>query len=171
MIPGEYLLDGPDLELNAGRPDVDARGQQHGRPAGPGRLALPLLRGQPGAGLRPREGLRHAPRPAERHRGPVRAGRRQGRAADPLRRPAGGLRLQRPGRWAGSTTRTRAQTSLKRCVEAGLRPQAVRVTRASRRPRPTGRGIDHERASSRGQPTRDSTARPSATASAWPTPS
>ena len=69
MIPGEYFFDGPDLELNAGRPVVTLSVNNTGdRPVQIG-CPLPFLRGQQGAGLRPGEGVRHAARPAERHVG------------------------------------------------------------------------------------------------------
>ena len=60
-LGGLIVADG-DIEINAGRPVTDAQGQEHRRPADPGRLALPLLRGQPRPGVRPRRGLRHAAR-------------------------------------------------------------------------------------------------------------
>ena len=44
MVPGEYILDGPDLELNAGRPVVTHHCHQHWRPAGSDRCSLPFLR-------------------------------------------------------------------------------------------------------------------------------
>ena len=45
MMPGEYFLTGADRTQR--RPaDLRHPGQQHRRPAGPGRLALPFLRGQ-----------------------------------------------------------------------------------------------------------------------------
>jgi urease accessory protein len=43
-----------EIELNAGRATLDIERRQYRRPADPGRLALPLLRDQRGAGLRPR---------------------------------------------------------------------------------------------------------------------
>src|SRR5262249_40189518 len=48
-------------------------GIQYRRSPGPGRLALSLLRDQPGAEVRPRHGARHAPRHSGRHGGAVRA--------------------------------------------------------------------------------------------------
>ena len=56
MIPGEIFPAAGDIELNAGRPTVTLDRRQHRRPADPGRLALPFLRDQRGAGLRPRPG-------------------------------------------------------------------------------------------------------------------
>ena len=70
MIPGEYLLaDASRSRSTPGRPTATPRGRQPRRPPGPGRLALPLLRGQPLPALRSRRGLRHAAehrRPAPR---------------------------------------------------------------------------------------------------------
>ena len=57
MIPGEIITAGrAPIELNAGPGADRADRREHRRPAGPGRLALPLRRGQPGAGVRPRRG-------------------------------------------------------------------------------------------------------------------
>ena len=59
MIPGEILTARRRRSSSTpGRPVLDADRGQHRRPAGPGRLALPLRRGQPGAALRPRRRLR-----------------------------------------------------------------------------------------------------------------
>ena len=67
MIPGEYLFDGADLELNAGRPVVTLKVNNTGdRPVQVG-SHYHFFEVNRGAGLRPREGLRHAARPAERH--------------------------------------------------------------------------------------------------------
>ena len=71
------------------------RGQLRG-PAGAGRLALPLRRGQPGAAVRPGGRDREAAGGARRHGGAVRAGRRAHRAAG----RAG--RHRRPCRGCGS---------------------------------------------------------------------
>ena len=54
MIPGEYLLGEGDIEANAGRRDGAGHGGEYRGPADPGGLALPLLRGEPGAALRSR---------------------------------------------------------------------------------------------------------------------
>ena len=45
--PGEIVTAEGEIELNAGRDDGDGDRAQHRRPPGAGRLALPLLRGQP----------------------------------------------------------------------------------------------------------------------------
>ena len=69
MIPGECLVDDGDIELNAGRPTCTVARAQHRRPADPGRLALPLRRGQPGAGrstARARAGIGSTSRRARR---------------------------------------------------------------------------------------------------------
>ena len=42
------------IEINVGRATPPRQGRQHRRPADPGRLALPLLRDEPGARVRPR---------------------------------------------------------------------------------------------------------------------
>ena len=54
MIPGELVTAEGELELNAGRETRTRAGDEHGRPADPGRLALPLRGGQRGAGVRSR---------------------------------------------------------------------------------------------------------------------
>ena len=54
VIPGEIISgDGAGRRSTPGRPVLTLTVRQHRRPAGPGRLALPLRRGQPGARLRP----------------------------------------------------------------------------------------------------------------------
>ena len=60
MVPpiGGYVLKDEPIELNAGRPRIDTEGAQHRRPADPGRLALPLLRGEPLSRVRPPRRLR-----------------------------------------------------------------------------------------------------------------
>ncbi len=55
--------------LPRGHAGDDAQGAQHRRPADPGRLALPFLRSQSRARVRPRRGIR----PASRHPGVDRA--------------------------------------------------------------------------------------------------
>ena len=70
----------PRRDRRARRADRDQRRaagdhaarREHRRPAGPGRVALPLRRGQPGARVRPRRGPRHAPRRPRRHGGALR---------------------------------------------------------------------------------------------------
>src|SRR5262249_55196419 len=76
----------------SGPPDRRADGGEHGRPADPGGLALPLLRGQPCAALRPRPGVRDAAHRAGRHGRALRARRREARDARRARRRASGLR-------------------------------------------------------------------------------
>ena len=73
--PGETIAAEGDVALNAGPAQGGADGAQHRRPPGPGRQPLPFLRGQRGAGVRPRGRLRHAPRHSRRRRPPLRAGR------------------------------------------------------------------------------------------------
>src|SRR5437879_2501182 len=82
------------------RPEnAEALGTQHRRQADPGRLALPLLRGQPRARVRPRSGAWHAPR-------------RSRRAVDPLR---GRRRARpRPGRAWRQQARDRLQQARRR---------------------------------------------------------
>ena len=73
MIPGEIILADGDIELNAGRATVTLTVANTGdRPIQVG-SPLPFLRDQPGAGLRPREGARHAARHRRRHGGALRA--------------------------------------------------------------------------------------------------
>ena len=85
MIPGEMSgrRTATSSSTRAGS-TAHAEGRQHRRPADPGRLALPLLRDQRGAALRPRAGARLPPQHRRRHRGALRAGpdahRRAGRA-------------------------------------------------------------------------------------------
>ena len=47
--PGEIVTADGEIELSAGRETATVTVDQHRRPPGAGRLALPLLRGQPGA--------------------------------------------------------------------------------------------------------------------------
>ena len=54
MIPGEMVTADGELELNAGRETQDAAGDEHRRPADPGRLALRVRVGQRRAGVRSR---------------------------------------------------------------------------------------------------------------------
>ena len=91
---------------------------------------LPLLRGQPGAGLRPGEGLRHAPRPAQRHVRPVRARRHQGSQAGPVRRPHGWSTGSTAWSWGDWTTPTRARRACKRCVDQKYGHKPIQVTHA-----------------------------------------
>ena len=73
MIPGEYFFDGPDLELNAGRPVVTLIVNNTGdRPVQIG-AHYHFFEVNKAAGLRPGQGVRHAARLAERHVRPVRA--------------------------------------------------------------------------------------------------
>ena len=58
-----------------GWPTRERGGHEHGRPAGPGRLALPFLRGQPRASLRPGRLPRIPPQHPRRDRRPLRGGR------------------------------------------------------------------------------------------------
>ena len=63
------------------RPRHPARDRgQHRRPPDPGRIALPLLRGQPGAGVRPRRGARLPPGHRGGNGGQVRARDRRARS-------------------------------------------------------------------------------------------
>ena len=68
-----------------------ARRRQRGARADRGHLALPLLRGQPAARVRPGGELRAAPRPAGRRVRALRAGRAADGLAGADRRPARGL--------------------------------------------------------------------------------
>ena len=75
MIPGEVLSAATgEIELNAGRETRDAHGRQHRRPPDPGRLPLPLLRGEPALAFDRARGARHAARRPGRHGGALRAG-------------------------------------------------------------------------------------------------
>ena len=75
LIPGEIV--GPDDRRDQRRPTrADAARRERRRPADPGRLALPLRRGQPGARLRPRGCARAPPRHPGGNRGALRAGHR-----------------------------------------------------------------------------------------------
>ena len=117
MIPGEYIFDGPDLELNAGRPVVTISVNNTGdRPVQVGahyhffevNRALVFDRVKAyGMRLDLPSGTSVA----------VRARRRQGGPAGSLRRPAGGLRVQRPGHRAAWTIPYVRETSLKRCID------------------------------------------------------
>src|SRR2546428_7547199 len=79
-------------------PHGGAGRRQHRRPADPGRLALPLLRGQPRAALRSRAGVRHAAQRARRHRRALRARRREARDAGRAGRRPARLRAERADR-------------------------------------------------------------------------
>ena len=127
MIPGEYFFDGPDLELNAGRPVVTLSVNNTGdRPVQIGahyhffevNKALVFDRVKAyGMRLDLPSGTSVA----------VRARRRQGSQADPLRRPPGGLRVQRPGHGPpGRPLHPRDQSEALRRSE--IRPQAIQVT-------------------------------------------
>ena len=109
MIPGEYIFDGPDLELNAGMTVVTLSVNNTGdRPIQVGahyhffetNRALVFDR-EKAYGMR-----LDLP---ERYVGAVRARRRQGGPADPVRRSSSDLRVQRPGHAAAWTTPTRAR--------------------------------------------------------------
>ena len=119
MIPGEYFFDGPDLELNAGRPVVTLSVNNTGdRPVQIGahyhffevNKALVFDRVKAyGMRLDLPSGTSVA----------VRARRRQGGQADPLRRVVGwstGSTAWSCGRLDDPYTR---ETSLKRCIEQG----------------------------------------------------
>ncbi len=79
--PGEYLLGDGDIVANEGRAHRRADGREHRRPPDPGRLALPLLRGQPRAALRPRAAFGMRLDMPAGHGGALRAGRREARDA------------------------------------------------------------------------------------------
>ena len=67
-----------DIEINAGRRKATVQALNTGdRPIQVGQ-PLPLLRGEQGAAVRAREGVRHASRHSCGHRGALRAGRGQG---------------------------------------------------------------------------------------------
>ena len=143
MIPGEYFFDGPDLELNAGRPVVTLSVNNTGdRPVQIGahyhffevNKALVFDRVKAyGMRLDLPSGTSVA----------VRARRHQGGQADPLRRSAGGLRVQRPGHGPpGRPLHPRDQPEALHRPEdtATNRPSNARVADPSH-PEPT-RGID-----------------------------
>src|ERR1043165_5977168 len=77
--------------------DRDDERDEYRRPADPGRLALPFLRDQPGAEVRPEESARHAIEHRGRHGGALRAGADARRDFGRARRQANDLRLP-PGR-------------------------------------------------------------------------
>ena len=95
MIPGEMFIKDGDITLNAGRKTVTLTRRQFRRPADPGRLALPFLRDQPGAEIRPQNRARHAARHRGRHRGAFRAGADARGHAGRARRQAHDLRFSR----------------------------------------------------------------------------
>ena len=127
MIPGEYIFDGQDLELNAGRPVVTLQVNNTGdRPVQIGahyhffevNRALVFDR-EKAYGMRldlpSGTSVRFEP------------GDVQGGQADPLRRPAGGLRVQRPGHGpAGRPLHPRDQPEA--LPRAEVRPQEIQVT-------------------------------------------
>jgi urease subunit gamma len=74
MIPGEMKVAAGDIELNKGRKTVlSSKITNSRRPADPGRLALPFLRDQRGAQVRPQEGVRLPAEHRGGHRGALRA--------------------------------------------------------------------------------------------------
>ena len=134
MIPGEVLLgDGAGRAVRRRGRSIDAcTVAQHRRPARPGRLALPLRRGQPGAVVRPGRGPRPPAGHPGRHVGALRArhrahGRRWCRSA--ARRVVAGL--PRRGRPARSTRSALMELDRDRYA-AAVRPD-------HRRPHPPGR--------------------------------
>ena len=120
MKPGEMLLrrgaDHPQRRT-AHRRD---RGREHLGPHHLRQLALPLLRGEPAAGLRSRAGLGHAPRRPGRRLRALAARRAQARPAGRLRRPRRRARLQPPDRGGGQPRTARRGPRARRA--ARLRP-------------------------------------------------
>ena len=147
MIPGEYIFDGPDLELNAGRPVVTLSVNNTGdRPIQVGshyhffetNRALVFDR-EKAYGTR-----LDLP---ERHVGAVRAGRHEGGPADPLRGASGGLRVQRAG--VGPVGRPLHEADEPEALHRGrLRQQDIRGgPRLQDAPRPQEQGeVTDERA-------------------------
>ena len=146
MIPGEIIPAAGDIELNAGRPTVTLDGRQHRRPADPGRLALPFLRDQRGAAVRPR--ARRAACGSTSRPAPRCASSRARRARCTLVAYAGGrgrLRLQRrrsSASWSSSSrwpSACRASAYAAHVRPDDRRPGAARRHRAGHR----GRGGPH----------------------------
>ena len=73
LIPGETLAAPGDIVMNEGRDTITLEVANCRRPADPGRLALPFLRDQSGAEVRPRQDPRLPPRHRRRHGDPLRA--------------------------------------------------------------------------------------------------
>ncbi len=99
-MPGEVVTAEGEIELSVGPRDRVGDGREHRRSPDSGRLALPLLRGQPRAAVRPQSGVRHAPRHPRRHRGAVRARRGPRGRARRVRRHARAARAEPPDRRA-----------------------------------------------------------------------
>ena len=172
MIPGELVCRRGRARAQRGARDADAAGDEHGRPADPGRVALRVLVGQRGAGVRPRGGasgfrldipagtsVRFEPG-AERDVDAGGAGRARGscggcRDEDLARalwravradgrRPACGW----PTPTSGSRSRRIAASAATRRCSAAARRSASRCSRASR-VRGRARHGDHERGRAR----------------------
>ncbi len=95
-IPGELLVDaGADRELERRASHGHPGGREQRRSADSGRLALSLLRSEPRAEVRAREGARLPPEHRRGHGGALRTGANQDRRALRARRSARGLRLPR----------------------------------------------------------------------------
>ena len=153
LEPGAIItVDGDDRACR--RPAAkDAGGGQYRRSPGADRLALSFLRGQQGAGIRPRRFVRHAARHSGRHGRALRAGPEQGSHARRFRRPARIVRPQYPDRTAARPTN--------RCATPRCGAPATPASRA-REVRPWSR--------SHAGTTPHFMVRPPATASGSPTP-
>ena len=101
MIPGEMIHRARRDRAQRRPRDRHAEGREQRRPADPGRLALPLLRDQRRARVRPRRGPRLPPQHPRRHRGALRAGPGAHGGTGRARRRARGVRL--PGQGHGQT--------------------------------------------------------------------
>ena len=167
--PGRACCPAPRARRARARTSRLTRAQHRDR-AGQRHLALPLLRGQPAARLRPGRGLRDAAVRPRRLVGPLRPGRRgRGRPAADRRRPDRD-RLRRPGRRPAG-----------RAGREGGGPAPGRGLRLSRSRQPGAEPHEQADAAQRplraGQPARSirtstppSTARAPATGSASATP-
>src|SRR5262249_4438616 len=87
--------------------DGEPGGAQHRRPTHPGGKPLPVRRDEPGAGVRPLEGLRDAPGHPGGDSRSLRAGREQDPAAGGGCPREGDPRRQRARRWPGQRGRPR----------------------------------------------------------------
>ena len=115
-------------------PTVQPRGGQHRRSADPGRVALSLLRGEPGAEVRPRAGARLSAGRPRRHRRSFRAGPVAHRRSGRLRRRPRGAGIPRRGDGAACDEADEMKT-IDRRAYAEMYGPTHRRSRASRRHR------------------------------------
>ena len=128
MIPGEYLFDGPELEINLGRPTVKISVKNTGdRPIQVG-SHFHFFEANRALEFDRRAGLRHAARHPGRHRRAVRAGRLKERATSCL--------------WAASATSSGSTAWSTVCRRTGPKPTSAEpdlrdAESATTRPSPT----------------------------------